>query len=42
MHAASGFGLLALFSLLSSLLGEDRRHRFNSFDATLATPRWTP
>ncbi len=42
MLAYSGFGLLALFSLLSALLGEDRRRRFNAFDATLDTPRWTP
>jgi hypothetical protein len=47
MIASSGFGLLALFSLLSFLLGDDRRrtsHPSDSSDANdapLDERRWT-
>ncbi len=42
MLAFSGFGLLALFSILSVLAGEDRRRTsYNAFDITLVAPRWT-
>lgn len=39
MIAASGFGLLALFSLLSILLGEDRRRRADPSE-DFETARW--
>jgi hypothetical protein len=47
MIASSGFGLLALFSLLSILLGEDRRRAadptdpFDALDAPFNERRWT-
>jgi len=46
MIASSGFGLLALFSLLSILLGEDRRRTsdpsdsFESYESLEYNPRW--
>ena len=46
MIASSGFGLLALFSLLSFLLGDDRRRTshptdpFDADDAPLDERRW--
>ena len=45
MIASSGFGLLALFSLLSILLGEDRRRNpgldASDFDTFIDERRWT-
>ena len=46
MIASSGFGLLALFSLLSILLGEGRRrtsdsiHPFDTLETPLDERRW--
>jgi len=41
MIASSGFGLLALFSLLSILLGEDRRRTNDPFESYRYMSRWT-
>jgi hypothetical protein len=43
MIASSGFGLLALFSLLSILLGEDRRRNPDTtdLDTFIDERRWT-
>ena len=40
MIASSGFGLLALFSLLSVLLGEDRRRTTDPSEFARLTTRW--
>ncbi len=40
MLASSGFGLLALFSILSALLGEDRRRTSDPDDITRYFSRW--
>lgn len=40
MIASSGFGLLALFSLLSILLGEDRRRHTDPSDTYDFGARW--
>ncbi|MEO8207992.1 MAG: hypothetical protein ABI598_03065 [Chloroflexota bacterium] len=40
MLAYSGFGLLALFSILSALLGEDRRQSSDSHEALGFASRW--
>jgi hypothetical protein len=43
MIASSGFGLLALFSLLSILLGEGRRRTSDPSELLdLAASRWLP
>jgi len=41
MIASSGFGLLALFSLLSILLGEDRRRHTDPSDTFDYWSPWT-
>lgn len=41
MIASSGFGLLALFSLLSILLGEDRRRHTDPSDPYEFGAPWT-
>jgi hypothetical protein len=41
MIASSGFGLLALFSLLSVLLGGDGRRNDDPFETTRYASRWT-
>ncbi|MES2210322.1 MAG: hypothetical protein V4515_09065 [Chloroflexota bacterium] len=40
MLAYSGFGLLALFSLLSTLLGEDRRRSSDPYETARYAGRW--
>jgi hypothetical protein len=40
MIASSGFGLLALFSLLSVLLGEDRRRTTDPSEIARLASRW--
>lgn len=40
MIASSGFGLLALFSLLSILLGEDRRRTADPSESYDYGARW--
>ena len=40
MIASSGFGLLALFSLLSFLLGEDRRRTSDPTESFDYGARW--
>lgn len=40
MIASSGFGLLALFSLLSILLGEDRRRASDPSESFDFGARW--
>ena len=40
MIASSGFGLLALFSLLSMLLGEDRRRTSDPSEYARLNYRW--
>ena len=40
MIASSGFGLLALFSLLSILLGEDRRRTSDPSESYEFGARW--
>ena len=40
MIASSGFGLLALFSLLSMLLGDDRRRTADPSEYTMLSSRW--
>lgn len=40
MIASSGFGLLALFSILSTLLGEDRRRTSDPNEIARYFSRW--